>query len=82
MQLSNTATNRVPSRYHRRLGVLEAILADVNLGQSCILLGVRRRIPRVHLIATHLQLTYAILLLVTKGVVSRHLIILTSRTHN
>jgi len=66
------------SGYHRRLHILEAVFTNVNLGQPSILLWVRRRIPSVHLIPTHLQLADTILLLVTQTIMCRHLVILTS----
>ena len=54
--------------------VLEAVLADGQLRQAGVLLGVGRRVPRRHLKPTHLQLTDAVLRLVGDRVDARFIL--------
>ena len=80
-------THRMSRRTHRmstcddgRAHVLETILADVELGEAGVLLGVGGGVPRVHLVAPHLYLLDAVLLGVAKCVVKVHLILLQATT--
>ena len=67
---------RVPSQDGGTLHVLQAVLADVELGQAGVLLGVGWGVPCIHHILTHLKLLDAVLLFLGQLVVSTHLVLL------
>lgn len=56
--------------------VLEAELTQVDLGQPGVFIGVRGRVPGLHLILTHFHFLHTILLTITKLVVTCQLMLL------
>ena len=71
--LYSGGTHSMSAGYDGCLHVLEAVFADVEFGQTGILLWVGRGVPSVHLISPKLQLFDAVVMLLTEFIVLRHL---------
>ena len=64
-----------------RAHVLQAKLADVQLGQASVFFGVGSRVPSVHLVVSHLQLWNAILVRLTQLIVTIDFVFLRKNTY-